>query len=85
MAATKAFYRSIATRLSAELAQTMRDANAEMGRENPEAFFVTLVAVVDVSTGRLWYCNAGHQAPWVVRPGVGAVERLETGGGRRSA
>jgi serine phosphatase RsbU (regulator of sigma subunit)/CHASE2 domain-containing sensor protein len=82
MAATKAFYRSIATRHSAELAQTMRDANAAMGRENPEAFFVTLVAVVlDVGTGRVWYCNAGHEAPWVVRPGIGAVERLEAGGG----
>jgi serine phosphatase RsbU (regulator of sigma subunit)/CHASE2 domain-containing sensor protein len=82
MAATKAFYRSIATRHAAELAQTMRDANTQMGRENPEAFFVTLVAVVlDVSTGRLWYCNAGHEAPWVVRPAAGAVERLEIGGG----
>ena len=82
MAATKAFYRSISTRHAAELAATMRDANAEMGRDNPEAFFVTLVAVVlDVNTGRLWQCNAGHEAPWVLRPDTGAVERLEGGGG----
>ena len=82
MAATKAFYRSISIRHAAELAATMRDANAEMGRDNPEAFFVTLVAVVlDVNTGQLWQCNAGHEAPWVVRPGTGAVERLEGGGG----
>jgi serine phosphatase RsbU (regulator of sigma subunit)/CHASE2 domain-containing sensor protein len=82
MAATKAFYRSIATRHAAELAATMRDANAEMGRDNPEAFFVTLAAVVlDVSTGKLWHCNAGHEAPWMVRPGTEAVERLEGGGG----
>jgi serine phosphatase RsbU (regulator of sigma subunit) len=82
MAATKAFYRSIATRHAAELARTMRDANAEMGRDNPEAFFVTLAAVVlDVNTGRLWHCNAGHEAPWVVRPESGVVERLEGGGG----
>jgi serine phosphatase RsbU (regulator of sigma subunit)/CHASE2 domain-containing sensor protein len=82
MAATKAFYRSISTRHALELAATMREANAEMGRDNPEAFFVTLVAVVlDVNTGRLWYCNAGHEAPWVVRPATGAVDRLEGGGG----
>jgi serine phosphatase RsbU (regulator of sigma subunit) len=82
MAATKAFYRSISTRHAIELAATMHEANAEMGRDNPEAFFVTLVAVVlDVDTGRLWYCNAGHEAPWVVRPTTGAVERLEGGGG----
>jgi serine phosphatase RsbU (regulator of sigma subunit) len=82
MAATKALYRSISTRHAAELAATMRDANAEMGRDNPEAFFVTLVAVVlDVNTGRLWHCNAGHEAPWVVRPDTKTVERLEGGGG----
>ena len=82
MAATKAFYRSISTRHATELARTMREANAEMGRDNPEAFFVTLAAaVLDVNTGRLWYCNAGHEAPWVVRPETGTVERLEGGAG----
>ncbi len=82
MAATKAFYRSISTRHAAELAGTMRDANTEMGRDNPEAFFVTLVAaVLDVNTGRLWYCSAGHEMPWVVRLESGTVERLEGGAG----
>jgi serine phosphatase RsbU (regulator of sigma subunit) len=78
MAATKAFYRSISTRHATELAKTMREANTEMGRDNPEAFFVTLVAaVLDVNTGQLWYCSAGHEAPWVVRPETGHVDRLE--------
>ena len=82
MAATKAFYRSISTRHATELARTMREANAEMGRDNPEAFFVTLVAaVLDVNTGQLWYCNAGHEAPWVLRPETGTVERLEGAAG----
>ncbi len=82
MAATKAFYRSIATRHATELARTMGEANAEMGRDNPEAFFVTLVAaVLDVNTGRLWYSSAGHEAPWIARPETGAVERLEGGSG----
>jgi serine phosphatase RsbU (regulator of sigma subunit) len=82
MAATKAFYRSISTRHAVELARTMREANAEMGRDNPEAFFVTLVAaVLDVNSGRLWYSSAGHEAPWIVRPEIGEVERLEGGAG----
>jgi CHASE2 domain-containing sensor protein/serine phosphatase RsbU (regulator of sigma subunit) len=82
MAATKAFYRSISTRHATELARTMREANAEMGRDNPEAFFVTLAAaVLDVNTGRLWYSSAGHEAPWILRPETGAVERLEGGAG----
>jgi serine phosphatase RsbU (regulator of sigma subunit) len=82
MAATKAFYRSISTRHAAELARTMREANGEMGRDNPESFFVTLVtAVLDVNTGRLWYCNAGHAAPWLLHSGTGEVERLASGGG----
>jgi adenylate cyclase len=82
MAATKAFYRSISTRHGVELAQTMREANAEMGRDNPEAFFVTLVAaVLDVNTGRLWCCNAGHEVPWIIHPESGTVGRLEGDGG----
>jgi serine phosphatase RsbU (regulator of sigma subunit) len=82
MAATKAFYRSISTRHTIELARTMREANAEMGRDNPEAFFVTLVAaVLDVNTGQLWYSSAGHEAPWVLRPATREVDRLEGGSG----
>jgi serine phosphatase RsbU (regulator of sigma subunit) len=82
MAATKAFYRSISTRHAVELARTMREANAEMGRDNPEAFFVTLVAaVLDVNSGRLWYSSAGHEAPWLMHTETGEVERLEGGAG----
>ena len=82
MAATKALYRSISTRHAVELARTMGEANAEMGRDNPEGFFVTLVAaVLDVNSGRLWYCSAGHEAPWIVRPETQEVERLRGGAG----
>jgi serine phosphatase RsbU (regulator of sigma subunit) len=78
MAATKAFYRSISARHATRLAETMREANAEIGRDNPEAFFVTAVAgVLDVTTGRLWYCNAGHETPWVLAPAARAVARLD--------
>jgi serine phosphatase RsbU (regulator of sigma subunit) len=82
MAATKALYRSISSRDPADLARIMREANAEIGRDNPEAFFVTLVAaVLDVATGQLWYVSAGHEAPWIVHVHNRTVGRLEGGGG----
>jgi adenylate cyclase len=82
MATTKAFYRSISTRHVGELARTMRETNTEMGRENPEAFFVTLAAaVLDVNTGQLWHSSAGHEAPWVIRAETRETVRLEGGAG----
>jgi serine phosphatase RsbU (regulator of sigma subunit) len=81
MAATKAFYRSTAARHATRLVETIREVDAELGRDNPEAFFVTLVgAVLDVTTGRLAYVNAGHEAPWRLG-GDGRVARLDGGGG----
>jgi serine phosphatase RsbU (regulator of sigma subunit) len=82
MAVAKALYRSIASRHPSDLARAMREVNAEMSRDNPEAFFVTLVAaVLDVNTGRVWYVSAGHEAPWVVHTDRGEVARLEGSGG----
>lgn len=82
MAATKAFYRSISTRHAAELARTMREINTEMGRDNPEAFFVTLAAaVLDVNTGQVWHSSAGHEAPWVLRSETRETLRLEGASG----
>ena len=43
--------------------------NKEMTRENEYDIFITLfVGVLDLSTGRLQYCNAGHKAPWILQP-----------------
>jgi serine phosphatase RsbU (regulator of sigma subunit)/CHASE2 domain-containing sensor protein len=82
MATTKAYFRSLAARHGTRVADTVRQVSAEIGRDNPEAFFVTAVAgVLDLTSGRLWYCNAGHETPWALPPDAGAVARLEGGTG----
>jgi serine phosphatase RsbU (regulator of sigma subunit) len=59
----------------------MAEANVEITRENPELLFVTLVAcTLDVDTGELAYCNAGHELPHVVAADGRSIRRLESGG-----
>jgi serine phosphatase RsbU (regulator of sigma subunit) len=42
----------------------MNSANRELVRENPEMLFVTSVAgILDASSGQVFLCNAGHDAP----------------------
>ncbi len=46
--------------------------NKEMTRDNEYNIFITLfVGVLDLHTGTLRYCNAGHKAPWILRPSDG--------------
>lgn len=47
----------------------MGQANAEISRDNPESFFVTaFIGVLDLRSGELVYCNAGHDKPLLVAP-----------------
>jgi len=81
MAVSKALCKSTALRHGRRVDELLREANAEIARENPESLFVTVFAgVLDVSSGRLEYCNAGHEPPFVLAPHR-ALERLEEGGG----
>ncbi len=81
MALSKALYKSAALRSLPDLGRTMADANVEITRENPELLFVTLVAcLLDVETGELAYCNAGHEPPLVIGAHGGSVRRLEGAG-----
>jgi serine phosphatase RsbU (regulator of sigma subunit) len=60
----------------------MTQANLEVSRENPEAMFVTAFAgVLDLATGEVAYCNAGHDNPYLLRRGVLEMERLADGDG----
>lgn len=82
MAVSKALYKSTALRRTGEVARMMCEANVEISRDNSESLFVTAVAgILDVRTGNLEYCNAGHETPYVLPRGGRAVRRLEDGGG----
>jgi len=81
MALSKALYKSAALRSLPDLGRTMAEANVEITRENPEFLFVTLVAcLLDVETGELAYCNAGHEPPCVVSTEGGSLRQLEGAG-----
>lgn len=81
MAVSKALCKSTALRHGHRVDELLREANAEIARENPESLFVTVFAgVLNVSSGHLEYCSAGHESPFVLIPG-GAIVRLEEGGG----
>jgi serine phosphatase RsbU (regulator of sigma subunit)/CHASE2 domain-containing sensor protein len=81
MAVSKALAKSIALRAPAGAAQLMTIFNREISRENSEQMFVTLVAlIIDLETGYLDYCNAGHEPPILVRRD-GETITLDDGGG----
>lgn len=81
MALSKALCKSAALRDSTSVADLMMVANAEISRENPAFMFVTAVAgILDVRTGDIEFCNAGHDHPYVVLPGT-PPHPLESVGG----
>ena len=80
MAVSKALCKSAALRHGGDLAAMMREANTEISRDNAEALFVTAwVGVLDLATGVLQYCNAGHEPAWALEP-AGKTQRLGEGG-----
>ena len=73
MAVTRAVFRTISVRESMpdRIMATMNKIIAEM---NKNSMFVTLfVGVLDLPTGHLYYCNAGHDAPLLIGAGVGML------------
>ena len=80
MALSKTLLKSAARRVD-DVGGLMVRANAEVSRENPESLFITAFAgLLDVRTGVLEFCNAGHEPPFARVPG-GSLERLEHAGG----
>ena len=60
----------------------MSAANAEISRDNPQMLFVTVfAAVLDLESGDLDYCTAGHEYPLLLERGAQSVRRLDGGGG----
>jgi hypothetical protein len=65
-----------------DLGTLMAAANAEVSRDNPEALFVTaFAAILDLDSGTLAYCNAGHENPFRVDPVGAGVLRITDGDG----
>jgi sigma-B regulation protein RsbU (phosphoserine phosphatase) len=63
-----------------ELAVRIERANRLLSAENAAAMFVTVFhGVLEVKTGRLRYCNAGHNPPYLLRAD-GGMERLPATG-----
>lgn len=86
MAVSKVLYKNAALRMGnhADVGTLMRAANEELARDNPETLFVTVFAgVLDLRTGDLHWCNAGHDSPFFVRSSEGAETpfRLEGSSG----
>ena len=81
MAVTKALAKSAALRGASGVGAIVASTNLELGRENPEMLFVTMVAgILDANSGDLELCIAGHDAPW--RIGTDShVERIDGDGG----
>ncbi len=73
MATTRALFRSI-SRHVASTDQIVAHLNDAMTSNNDYSMFVTLfVGILDLPTGRLRYCNAGHDAPLLIGSGIGLL------------
>lgn len=73
MAVTRSLFRNVSTYASrpSDIVKALNNAQAEGNDTN---MFVTLfVGVLDLPSGLLTYCNAGHDAPLLVGHGVGLV------------
>ena len=66
MAMTCTLFRTLVTR-SDSPRETMALLNETLSRNNHTGMFVTMIlGILDVSTGELAYCNAGHTAPYLL-------------------
>ena len=83
MAVSKALYKSATLRAqNTDIGLLMSAANAEVSRDNPQMLFVTAFAgILDLETGELEYCNAGHENPFLIDPSASGVRRIDDGDG----
>ena len=76
MAVTRSLFRNISAH-TAEPHQIMTALNNALSESNDANMFVTLfVGALQLETGKLRYCNAGHDAPLLVGQGVGLLPCL---------
>jgi len=81
MALGKSLYKSAVLRGGDNIAGVMTEANFEISRDNPEQMFITAFAgILDLETGELTACIAGHDAP-LIKPASGITHLFEGAGG----
>jgi serine phosphatase RsbU (regulator of sigma subunit) len=68
MALGKALFKSSALRgTTSDIGVITATANKEIARDNSEMMFITFFAgILDLGTGELSFCNAGHDAPFLI-------------------
>lgn len=77
MAMTRSLFRSITAHEEAP-DLIMRKMNRALVDQNAQNMFLTLfLGILDCATGRLDYCNAGHNAPVLIRREGSKIERFE--------
>ena len=66
MAVTRSLFRTVSARES-QPARIMTTINESIAEDNDSDMFITLfIGALDLPTGRLRYCNAGHNAPLLI-------------------
>lgn len=81
MAVGKALCKSCALREEVDIGAIIQRANAEISRDNNEMLFITLFAgVLDLRSGTLSFCNAGHDPPFLASPGLPPRQVSSVGG-----
>jgi adenylate cyclase len=83
MAVSKALYKNAMLRTpQADIGAIMAVANAEVSRDNPGNLFVTcFAAILDLHSGELHYCNAGHDNPYRLHASYAVPRRVDDGDG----
>ncbi len=72
MAQTVRLFRALAKQSMSAATIAMR-LNVELSEGNDSSMFVTMfLGVVDLNTGKLTFCNAGHNPPVILQPGCPA-------------
>ncbi len=84
MVISKTLCKSVALRDGADfmqLGKLISQANKEIARDNPEMLFVTaFMGIINLTTGELIFCNAGHERPLLVAPKCKPRELTEASG-----
>jgi len=81
MALGKSLCKSYALRGETDVGAVINMANAEISRDNPEMLFITMFAgIIDLDTGEVQFCNAGHDAPFVLRKDAAPESVVSVGG-----